>query len=151
MLNLFKTRNKILVFWGLMDLLALALYFWSSALRGNIPFYADVVDFYQTFSAFGASEGPGAAIQIFFFVGLLMKISLVYSAYLFLFKDKLNFILLGIQEVLRFASLTSSVSLLPLLLNLTGSHSAVLALSGFLLSECCKVGSLWWYHKRVAA
>ena len=79
-----------------------------------------------------------------------MKISLVYTAYLFLFKDKLNYILLGIQEVLRFASLTSSVSLFPLFFSFIGSHSAALALSGFLVSECAKVGSLWWYHTRSA-
>lgn len=150
MFSQFKTRNKILLFWGLMGLLALGVYFWQSTLQGNVPFYSDVVNFTHTFSAFGASEGPGAAIQIVFFVGLLMKVSLVYTVYLFLFKDKLNYILLGVQEILRFASLTSSVSLFPLFFSLTGSHSAALALSGFLLSECGKVGSLWWYHTRSA-
>lgn len=149
MFSQFKTRHKILLFWGLMDLLALGAYFWLSTRQGNVPFYSDVVNFTRTFSAFGASEGPGAAIQIFF-VGVLMKISLVYTAYLFLFKDKLNYILLGIQEVLRFASLTSSVSLFPLFFSFIGSHSAALALSGFLVSECAKVGSLWWYHTRSA-
>ncbi|HGV9225215.1 hypothetical protein P9969_021710 [Citrobacter amalonaticus] len=150
MFSLFKTRNKILLFWGVMDLLALGAYFWLSTRQGNVPFYSDVVNFTRTFSAFGVSEGPGAAIQFFFFVGVLMKISLVYTAYLFLFKDKLNYILLGIQEVLRFASLTSSVSLFPLFFSFIGSHSAALALSGFLVSECAKVGSLWWYHTRSA-
>ena len=150
MFSLFKSRHKILLFWGLMDLLALGIYFWQSTRQGNVPFYSDVVNFTHTFSDFGASEGPGAAIQIFFFVGVLMRISLVYSAYLFLFKDKLNYVLLGIQEVLRFASLTSSVSLFPLFFTFIGSHSAALALSGFLLSECAKVGSLWWYHTRSA-
>lgn len=150
MFSLFKSRHKILLFWGLMDLLALGIYFWQSTRQGNVPFYSDVVNFTHTFSDLGASEGPGAAIQIFFFVGVLMKISLVYSAYLFLFKDKLNYVLLGIQEVLRFASLTSSVSLFPLFFTFIGSHSAALALSGFLLSECAKVGSLWWYHTRSA-
>lgn len=150
MFSLFKSRHKILLFWGLMDLLALGVYFWQSTRQGNVPFYSDVVNFTHTFSDFGASEGPGAAIQIFFFVGVLMKVSLVYSAYLFLFKDKLNYVLLGIQEVLRFASLTSSVSLFPLFFAFIGSHSAALALSGFLLSECAKVGSLWWYHTRSA-
>ena len=150
MFSLFKSRHKILLFWGLMDLLALGVYFWQSTRQGNVPFYSDVVNFTHTFSDFGASEGPGAAIQIFFFVGVLMKVSLVYSAYLFLFKDKLNYVLLGIQEVLRFASLTSSVSLFPLFFAFIGSHSAALGLSGFLLSECAKVGSLWWYHTRSA-
>lgn len=148
MMTLLKSRSRVLLFWGVMDLLALSMYVFVSLLRGNIPFYSDVVNFSHVLTAFGAEEGPAAAIQLFFFVSLLMTLSLAWSAYMFLCKEKLNFALLAIQEVLRFASLTCSVSLIPLLLNIIGGHvAASLALPGFLVSECGKVGSLWWYHR----
>ena len=144
-------RNKFCLFWGGMDLLALLIYLSASALRGRIPLYSDAADFLMLSQNFSLDGSAGLWLQAMLISGLVMKVSLVFSAYMFLFKDKLNFILLGIQEALRFATFSCSVSLLPLFLGVfDGPPPVVLSLSGFLLSECGKIGSLWWYYRHPA-
>ena len=142
-----QSRNKILLFWGGMDLLALLLYIGGAMLQGHVPFYSEFAGFFIVLSNFDADGSIGILLQTIFIAGVLMKISLVFSAYMFLFKEKLNFILLSLQEILRFVSFSCSVSFFPLFLYFSDSpRFAVLPLAGFMLSECGKIGSLWWYR-----
>lgn len=137
-------RNKILIFWGVMDVLALLGYLFFSIQSGNVPFYSDISAFYSNYGRLGVSGVTGGLMQLMFFINIVLIVSLIFSAWSFLAKKNINMIFFVVQEIARVFSLKCSVALIPMMMHLTGFRSALVAIVLFVLSEALKIGSVVW-------
>lgn len=137
-------RNKIFIFWGVMDVLALIGYLFFSIQSGNVPFYSDISAFYSNYGRLGVSGVSGGLIQLMFFINIALIVSLLFSAWSFLARKNINMIFFVVQEIARVFSLKCSVALIPMMLHLTGYRSALVAIVLFVLSEALKIGSVVW-------
>ena len=137
-------RNKIFIFWGVMDVLALLGYLFFSMQSGNVPFYSDISAFYSNYGRLGVSGVTGGLMQLMFFINIVLIVSLIFSAWSFLSKKNINMIFFVVQEIARVFSLKCSVALIPMMMHLTGFRSALVAIVLFVLSEALKIGSVVW-------
>ncbi|MDF7761662.1 hypothetical protein PU683_19240 [Kosakonia cowanii] len=137
-------RNKIFIFWGVMDVLTLIGYLFFSMRSGNVPFYSDISAFYSSYGRLGVSGVTGGFIQLMFFINIVLIVSLIFSAWSFLAKKNINMVFFVVQEIARVFSLKCSVALIPMMLHLTGFRSALVAIVLFVLSEALKIGSVVW-------
>lgn len=137
-------RNKIFIFWGVMDVLALLGYLFFSMQSGNVPFYSDISAFYSNYGRLGVSGVTGGLMQLMFFINIVLIVSLIFSAWSFLTKKNINMIFFVVQEIARVFSLKCSVALIPMMMHLTGFRSALVAIVLFVLSEALKIGSVVW-------
>ena len=143
-MKIMNLRNKIFIFWGVMDVLALLGYLFYSLQSGNVPFYSDIRAFYSNYAHLDVSGGTGGLIQLIFFINTALVFSLLFSAWSFLAKKNINMVFLVAQEIARVCSLKCSVALIPMMLHLTGLRSALVAIVLFVLSEALKIGSVVW-------
>lgn len=137
-------KNKIFMFWGCMDVLAILIYFFFSFYHENIPIYSDVKDFYIKYKSWSSNGWEGLYALILFVLGLLMQISLFYSAYALMIKKEVGVSFFCGQELLRLFSLTCSLTFLPYLLNFIDGYPWYLGISVFIFSETCKIGTCLW-------
>jgi uncharacterized membrane protein YtjA (UPF0391 family) len=143
-MKIMNLRNKIFIFWGVMDVLALLGYLFFSIQSGNVPFYSDISAFYSNYGHLGISGVTGGLMQLMFFINIVLIVSLIFSAWSFLAKKNINMIFLVVQEIARVFSLKCSVALIPMMMHLTGFRSALVAIVLFVLSEALKIGSVVW-------
>ncbi|WLI75365.1 hypothetical protein Q5705_12225 [Kosakonia sp. H02] len=143
-MKIMNLRNKLFVFWGLMDVLALAGYVFFSLQNGGVPFYSDISNFYTHYPQLGVSGFAGGLIQIMFFINIALIVSLIFSAWSFIAKKKINTAFFIVQEIARLFSLKCSVALIPLMMHFTGFSSAWGAIVLFILSEALKIASVVW-------
>jgi len=137
-------KNKIFVFWGIMDVLALVSYVVFSLQGGNIPFYSDIKGFYNTYPQLGVSGLMGGVLQFLFLINIALIVSLVFSAWTMTVKKDINNIFFIVQEIARLLSLKCSLTLIPLFLHVSGFSVAWVAIVLFLLSEALKIASISW-------
>lgn len=137
-------KNKVLVFWGIMDGLALVSYFFFSLQSGNVPFYSDVSAFYTNYSQLGVSGLMGGIIQVMFFINIALIVSLFFSCWSLIVKKDIHNIFFIVQEIARLLSLKCSLALIPLFMHVTGVSAAWGAFLLFFVSEALKIGSVVW-------
>lgn len=140
-------RNKIFVFWGIMDVLAVVGYLFFSLQSGNVPFYSDISAFYTNYAQLGVSGFAGGIIQLLFFVNIALIVSLLFSAWSFIAKKDINTVFFVAQEIARVFSLKCSIALIPQIMHLSGFGSAWGAILLFILSEALKIGSIVWLKR----
>jgi len=140
-------KNKIFLFWGCMDVLAILVYVLLTFYRGHVPIYSDVRNFYDNYTGWGANGWGGLYLPFIFALSILMRISLFYSAYAFIFKKEVGISFFCVQELLRLFSLTCSLTFLPYLLNFIADYPWYLGISVFIFSETCKIGTFLWCKK----
>ncbi|ESS60053.1 putative membrane protein [Enterobacter cloacae S611] len=143
-MKIMNLRNKIFIFWGVMDVLALLGYLFFSMQSGNVPFYSDISAFYSNYGRLGVSGVTGGLVQLMFFINIALIVSLIFSAWSFLAKKNINMIFFVVQEIARVFSLKCSVALIPMMMHLSGFSSAWGAVVLFMLSEALKIGSVVW-------
>lgn len=141
-------KNKIFVFWGIMDVLALLSYLFFSLQSGNVPFYSDIHGFYTNFAQLGVSGLMGVIIQVMFFINILLIVSLIFSGWSLLVKKDIHNIFFIAQEIARVLSLKCSLTLIPLFMHLAGFSAAWGAILLFLISEALKIVSVVWAKRR---
>lgn len=141
-------KDKIFTFWGTMDLLAIGSYLFFSLKMGHVPIWSDIQLFYTQLTLMEVRGADRIFLQSLFFIHSGLLLSLCFSAYAFLVKKKIRFLLIGLQEMMRILSLTCSVALFPLLLQVMRIDDALVALILFVISEALKIGSLLWLRKR---
>lgn len=141
-------KDKIFTFWGTMDLLAIGSYLFYSLKMGHVPIWSDIQLFYTQLTLMEVRGADRIFLQSLFFIHSGLLLSLCFSAYTFLVKKKIRFLLIGLQEMMRILSLTCSVALFPLLLQVMRIDDALVALILFVISEALKIGSLLWLRKR---
>ncbi|POP42980.1 hypothetical protein CHU32_17280 [Superficieibacter electus] len=143
-----RLKKGIYIFWGIMDVLALAIYVVLAIHMGRIPFYTDIVHFQD--SAIHYSDGGGLIIWMLalFAAGFLLRLSLFYSAWSFIGKKEINTLFFILQEAGRVITFTGSLPLLTLLAYDAGIVSVAVTLSLFIVSEILKIGSIIWCKTR---
>ncbi|MBS3045666.1 hypothetical protein GUY16_01120 [Enterobacter mori] len=136
-----SVKKQVLIFWGTMDALAVAVYCAQSVRHDRVPFVSDI----SSFSATGnwLSGGGSGVLLLFFILDFLLLLSLFASAWCFLTGKPFASRLALCQEVFRLISFRYSVTLFPLLLNLAGASSVWLYSVLFIFSEFLKIYSLW--------
>lgn len=140
--------EKVFVFWGAMDALALGSYCAFSLHSGRTPFYADIHSFYTHYASFGAAGWMGTLIQGLFLVGLVLLASLAFSAWSFIVKKQINSLFFWCQQTLRLLTLKCSVALFPLLLYFVDDHVILAPVILFLVSEALKIGTVLWAKRQ---
>lgn len=140
-------RNKIFVFWGIMDVLALAGYLFFSLQGGSVPFYSDIHGFYTNYAQLGVNGFMGWLIQLLFFINIALIVSLAFSAWWMIVKKDINNIFFIVQEIGRVFSLKCSVALIPLIMHFSDIRSPWIAILLFVLSEVVKIGSIMWIKR----
>ncbi|MGY5958947.1 DUF2569 domain-containing protein [Kosakonia sp. BK9b] len=141
-------KNKIFVFWGIMDALALVSYLFFSLQSGKVPFYSDIHGFYSNYAQMGVGGLMGGIIQVMFFINILMIVSLVFSGWWLLVKKDIPNSLFIVQEIARVVSLKCSLTIIPLFMHLTGSRATWLAILLFIFSEAIKIASIVWAKRQ---
>lgn len=139
-----KARDKVFIFWGCMDALAVVLYCAQSARHDRIPFIADMLSFSTAVNSLSAG-GYSALLFLFFCLDFVLLLSFFASAWCFITRRPFASKLALCQEVLRLVSFRCSVALFPLFLAIAGEASVWLSSVFFGVSECLKIYSLWVY------
>ena len=146
-----RARDKVFIFWGSMDALAVVLYCAQSVRHDRIPFIADMLSFITTVNTFSAG-GYNALLILFFCRDFVLLLSFFASAWCFITRRPFASKLALCQEVLRLVSFRCSVALFPLFLAIAGESSVWLSGILFSVSECLKIYSLWVYkYEKVAS
>jgi hypothetical protein len=146
-----RARDKVFLFWGSMDALAVVLYCAQSVRHDRIPFIADMLSFSTAVDTFSAG-GYNALLILFFCLDFVLLLSFFASAWCFITRRPFASKLALCQEVLRLVSFRCSVALFPLFLAIAGESSVWLSSILFSVSECLKIYSLWVYkYEKVAS
>lgn len=146
-----RARDKVFLFWGSMDALAVVLYCAQSVRHDRIPFIADMLSFSTAVDTFSAG-GYNALLILFFCLDFVLLLSFFASAWCFITRRPFASKLALCQEVLRLVSFRCSVALFPLFLAIAGESSIWLSSILFSVSECLKIYSLWVYkYEKVAS
>ncbi|KAA8998069.1 hypothetical protein FJU30_16755 [Affinibrenneria salicis] len=131
-------RNKIFLFWGVMDAIAVSSFVQVSLLRGHIPLVDDYLR-YQQLAADGGSWIGG----LFFYLHALLLLSLIATAALFLKQSPLAIRFAWFQLPLRLLLIVPSISVFTLLAHHFSLEPPLLNLLLLLISEGVKVYSLY--------
>lgn len=137
-------KKGIYVFWGIMDLLALASYMALAIHGGRIPFYTDIIHFQDSAIRYGAGGGVVIWMLTLFAVGFLLRLSLFYSAWSFICKKQINTPFFIGQEAGRVMTFTGSIPLLTLMIYSAGPGGVAVTFTLFVVSEILKIGSIIW-------
>lgn len=146
-MNVMNLKNRIYIFWGVMDVISILSYVGFSILRGNIPFYTDTHHFLMNFMSMNVGGWSGLFIIAMFVFNIIFYVSLFCSIYLFFSSRTIPVLFLVCQEFLRLCSFTCSVSIIHFVLYFIPSYPAYIGILLFTFSEFCKVGTLWWYRR----
>ena len=141
-------KKYILLFWGVMDVIAIATYLFYSLGNGRIPFYSDIVHSLSLLKDIGVEGGFYAYAVATVTLQIVLLFSLFFSAQCFLRQKLFSFSFLAIQESMRFATVSCSISVIPLLLNYFHSQELVLNISLFIFSEVTKVTTIIWCKRQ---
>ncbi|AJB71321.1 TPA: hypothetical protein N2299_000710 [Enterobacter hormaechei] len=140
-----KVRDKVFIFWGCMDALAIVLYCAQSVRHDRIPFISDIHAFSTVVNTLSAG-GYSALVILFFIFDFVLLVSLFASAWLFCLSKPFARRLALCQEFLRLVSFRCSVSLFPLALDLVGESNVWLNGILFIFSEFLKIYTLWIFN-----
>ncbi|MBM3072596.1 hypothetical protein HV346_13490 [Enterobacter sp. RHBSTW-00994] len=129
--------RKVCMFWGGMDALYIAHYFWYKIAQKQVPFVDDILNFTNIYSDHGSSY----LLVTIFVLSMLTTLSIVFSALLlFLCWDRV-FCVVVAQTPLRLLLVIPSVTFLPWLVKSIAPGEIVVAIVLLLLSEVTKIGS----------
>ncbi|UWX91530.1 hypothetical protein N2K86_12490 [Enterobacter mori] len=139
---------KIFYFWGVMDVIGIVFYSigpfrllesWWDATGGNLG----VIIFMLI------AEGvKGLMTGAFYLVYLLWPVSLLFSAWFFFTKHRYVVRLALAQEILRFLTMSCSVTLFPMSIVGLGISIIPLNIALFVISEVLKISSLIFILKQ---
>ncbi|RQZ58172.1 hypothetical protein [Burkholderia sp. Bp9004] len=129
-------RPSLFTFWAAMDLLYLARYLWLNVVEGKIPFVADILRLQNL-------EQPTWYAPLTTSLSLGLTCFIAVTAYLFLTNSWAARPMAYVQIPFRLLLAVPSLSFIPWLLNLFGSHSLVLNIALLIASESVKVLTLY--------
>ncbi len=129
-------RPSLFMFWAAMDLLYLARYLWLNVVEGKIPFVADILRLQNL-------EQPTWYAPLTTSLSLGLTCFIAVTAYLFLTNSWAARPMAYVQIPFRLLLAVPSLSFIPWLLNLFGSHSLVLNIALLIASESVKVLTLY--------
>ncbi|EHD1638551.1 arginine:ornithine antiporter [Salmonella enterica] len=130
-------KRGVFLFWGTLDLLYLIRFVWVNFDRGRIPIIADIQSFSQ-------QEQPFWFAGLLFGLSVLLTLSIVVSAFLFLRGHRWARVLAYAQEPLRLLLIVPSLSFVPWFIAYSDTRSPALNFAFLLGSEALKVLTLYW-------
>lgn len=133
------------LFWGGMDLLYVGRFCYLGFSQGKIPFYSDI----QSFLMLSAEHG--SVSTLFFWLSLVLNVSIIFSMLLFFFKSSKVPYLVYVQTPLRLLFAVPSIPFLLWFAKTSGATSATLLFVLLLLSEIIKLCSIYSRGKLVRA
>ncbi|KNC13028.1 hypothetical protein AC791_00420 [Klebsiella sp. RIT-PI-d] len=142
-----RLKKGIYLFWGIMDLLGLISYAALAINDGRVPFITDIIRFQDSITQYGAAGGLVIWMIIQFMSGVLLRLTLFYSAWSFICKTEINTLFFMFQEMLRIITFTASIPFLILLVTATGTGSAGIIFFIFAAAEILKIASIVWCKK----
>jgi len=131
----------LLLFWGVMDVFYIVRFCYLGFSNDRIPFYSDIQSFVLL------SAGHGFVSVFFLLLGVVLNISMFFSAYLFLRGSSQAPCLAYAQIPLRLILAVPSLSFVLWFSKVVGVTSAVLMFALLLLSEILKFFSIFYRGK----
>ncbi|WP_449105246.1 hypothetical protein [Pseudomonas mohnii] len=133
--------GRLFLFWGAMDVFYIVRFCYLSFSNGRIPFYSDI----QSLAPLSAEHGFVSVL--FLLLGLVLAVSMFFSAYLFCRGSSLAPCLAYAQIPLRLLLAVPSLSFVLWLSKVAGITSAALMFLLLVLSETLKFFSIFYREK----
>lgn len=140
-MKIYLKRNGVLYFWAVLDLFYIARFVWLNISQGRIPLVDDIFSFSEVYPQ------QGAYALVTFSLSLLLNISVISTAVVFLKKWKYAHWVVYFQTPLRLFFTTPSVSILPWVFNVMSVKSGVILISVVFISEIVKLGTFYLTRK----
>lgn len=135
-------QNHILYFWAVFDLFYIARFIWLNISQGRIPLIDDILSFSNIYPQ------QGAYSLVLFSFSLLLNISIVFSAVMFLKKWKYVSWMVYFQTPFRLFFMIPSVSIMPWIFKTMSIKLGAIFLVVVFLSEIIKVGTFYLTRER---
>lgn len=136
-MKVFLKRNRVLYFWAIFDLFYIFRFVWLNISQGRIPLVDDILSFSEIYPQ------QGAYSLILFSFSLLLNISIIFSAVMFLRKWKYVNWVVYFQTPFRLFFMIPSLSILPWMFKTMSIKIGAIFLAAVLLSEIIKVGTFY--------
>lgn len=136
-MKIFLKRNCVFYFWAMFDFFYIVRFMWLNISQGRIPLVDDLLSFAEIYPQ------QGIYSLIIFSFSLLLNISIIFSAVLFLTKWKNTHWLVYVQTPLRLFFMTPSISILPWIFKIMSIKFGLIFFSAVLISEVIKVGTFY--------
>ncbi|EFB2830830.1 hypothetical protein DP033_01745 [Escherichia coli] len=130
-------QKHILYCWAVFDLFFIVRFIWLNISQGRIPLIDDILSFSHIYPQ------QGAYSQVLFSFSLLLNVSIVFSAVMFLKKWKYVNWVVYIQTPFRLFFMIPSISILPWMFKTMSIKVGVIFLAAVFLSEIIKVGTFY--------
>jgi len=130
-------QNHILYFWAVFDLFYIIRFIWLNISQGRIPLVDDILSFSDIYPQ------QGVYSLILFYFSLLLNISIIFSAVMFLKKWKYTNWIVYIQTPFRLFFMIPSISILPWVFKSMSIKAGVIFLVAVFLSEIIKVATFY--------
>lgn len=119
------------------DFFYIVRFMWLNISQGRIPLVDDLLSFAEIYPQ------QGIYSLIIFSFSLLLNISIIFSAVLFLTKWKNTHWLVYVQTPLRLFFMIPSISILPWIFKIMSIKFGLIFFSAVLISEVIKVGTFY--------
>ena len=130
-------QNHILYFWAVFDLFYIIRFIWLNISQGRIPLVDDILSFSDIYPQ------QGVYSLILFYFSLLLNISIIFSAVMFLKKWKYTNWIVYVQTPFRLFFMIPSISILPWVFKSMSIKAGVIFLVAVFLSEIIKVATFY--------
>jgi hypothetical protein len=137
------SKQRIFMFWGVMDLMYVLGFFYWNLSRGRIPLYDDAVSFMHVSSEYG-----GSAPILLFIGSLLLSLSIVLTMFMFFRRHPLVRFIACLQIPFRLYLVVPSLSFIPWMANFFELKQAAIVFPLLITSEGLKIVSLRMVHGR---
>ncbi|HGG8858638.1 TPA: hypothetical protein ACTYSE_003137 [Enterobacter roggenkampii] len=130
-------RKYVLYSWAIFDLFYIARFIWLNISQGQIPLIDDILSFSNIYPQ------QGAYSLVLFSFSLLLNISIVFSAVMYLKKWKYVSWIVYIQTPFRLFFMIPSVSIFPWMFKTMSIKVGAMFLAAVFLSEIIKLGTFY--------
>lgn len=140
-MKVFLKRNRVLFFWAMFDLFYIVRFGWLNISQGRIPLVDDILSFSDIYPQ------QGVYSLILFSFSLLLNISIIFSAVMFLKKWKYANWTVYVQTPFRLFFMIPSISILPWVFKSMSIKAGVIFLAAVFISEIIKIGTFYLTRK----
>lgn len=139
-------KQRVFMFWALMDLMYVLGFVYVNVSRGRIPLYDDAVLFLQVNMLHGWS-----ILVLFFIASMLLSLSIFLTMVLFFKQHPFARLIAYLQTPFRLYFVVPSLSFIPWVVSIFEMQQAVIALFVLVVSEILKCVSLYNLNARQVA
>lgn len=140
-MKIFLKRNCVLYFWAMFDLFYIVRFGWLNISQGRIPLVDDILSFSNIYPQ------QGVYSLILFSFSLLLNISIIFSAVMFLKKWKYANWIVYVQTPFRLFFMIPSISILPWVFKSMSIKAGVIFFAAVFISEIIKLGTFYLTRK----